>query len=74
MKMSNIHKKGCFHNESTFDPLSAATRSGKYHRCGSPSSGVGESLHHYLEESKRNMERLGFGVMESPLYVITPNA
>lgn len=31
-----------------------------------PSSGVGESLYHYLEESKRNMERLGFGVLESP--------
>ena len=31
-----------------------------------PSSGVGESLYHYLEESKRNMERLGFDVLESP--------
>lgn len=31
-----------------------------------PSSGVSESLHHYLEESRHNMERLGFGVQESP--------
>ncbi|WP_440117556.1 S66 family peptidase [Paenibacillus sp. QZ-Y1] len=31
-----------------------------------PSSGVGESLHHYLEESKHNMKRLGFNVQESP--------
>jgi muramoyltetrapeptide carboxypeptidase LdcA involved in peptidoglycan recycling len=31
-----------------------------------PSSGVGESLHHFLEESRHNMERLGFGVQESP--------
>lgn len=30
-----------------------------------PSSGVDESLHHYLNESKRNMERLGFHVQES---------
>ncbi|PYY30099.1 S66 family peptidase [Paenibacillus illinoisensis] len=30
-----------------------------------PSSGVDESLHHYLIESKRNMERLGFHVQES---------
>ncbi|MEC0128684.1 hypothetical protein [Paenibacillus pabuli] len=27
-----------------------------------PSSGVGESLHYYLEESRHNMERLGYGV------------
>ncbi|MBY0202474.1 LD-carboxypeptidase [Paenibacillus cucumis Kampfer et al. 2016] len=31
-----------------------------------PSSGVGESMHRHLEDSKHHMERLGFNIKESP--------